>query len=442
MPDQQGGCRLIIITSPPARLCGELTVPGDKSITHRAILLGAISRGVTEVKGFLDAEDCRSTIGCLQSLGANISMRGDRLLIEGCDLKLKPPAAILDAGNSGTTARLLLGLLAGQLFEATITGDRSLQQRPMKRVVDPLRQMGAIFMGEGETLPLTIRGGEVKPIEYRSPKASAQVKSAVLLAGLYADGITTLVEPYLSRNHTELMLACFGADIKSEGSRVSLTGRALLRGNQVKVPADISAAAFFMVAAAITPDAEVLLKNVGVNPTRTGIIDALQQMGAAVKLENERLWGNEPVADILITGGNRLKSITIDGALIPRLIDEIPVLAVAAAVADGETVISDAAELRVKESDRIAALAGEMRKLGVRITEKEDGLIIDGGSDLLGAEVDSCGDHRIAMALAVAGLAAGGETAVHNAGAINISFPGFMAALRSLTLKKRGKLTL
>ncbi|MDZ4133069.1 MAG: 3-phosphoshikimate 1-carboxyvinyltransferase, partial [Dethiobacteria bacterium] len=237
-------------------------------------------------------------------------------------------------------------------------------------------------------------------------------------------------------------LACFGADIKSEGSIVSLQGRALLRGSQVKVPADISAAAFFMVAAAITPDAEVLLKNVGINPTRTGIIDALQQMGAAVIIENERLWGNEPVADILITGGNRLKSITIDGALIPRLIDEIPVMAVAAAVADGETVISDAAELRIKESDRIAALAGEMGKLGVRITEKEDGMIIHGGSDLLGAEVDSCGDHRIAMALAVAGLAAAGETAVHNAGVINISFPGFMAALRSLTLKKPGKLTL
>jgi 3-phosphoshikimate 1-carboxyvinyltransferase len=238
-----------------------------------------------------------------------------------------------------------------------------------------------------------------------------------------------------------LMLAYFGANVKSEGNKVSLKGRALLRGNQVKVPADISAAAFFMVAAAIIPGAEILLRNVGVNPTRTGIIDALQQMGAEVKLENERLWGYEPVADILVTGGKRLNSITIGGALIPRLIDEIPVLAVAAAVADGETVISNAAELRVKESDRIAALAGEMRKLGVRITEKEDGMIIHGGYDLIGAEVDSCGDHRIAMALAVAGLAAGGETAVRNAEAINISFPGFMAALRSLTLKKWGKLT-
>jgi 3-phosphoshikimate 1-carboxyvinyltransferase len=441
MPDQQGGCRLIIITSPPAKLRGELTVPGDKSITHRAVMFGAISRGVTEVKGFLDAEDCHSTIRCLQAMGATISIRGDRLLIEGSDLKLKTPSAVLDAGNSGTTARLLLGLLAGQPFEATVTGDQSLKQRPMKRVVDPLKQMGAVFTGEGETLPLTIRGGAVQPIEYRSPKASAQVKSAVLLAGLYADGVTTLVEPYLSRNHTELMLAYFGANVKSEGNKVSLKGRALLRGNQVKVPADISAAAFFMVAAAIIPGAEILLRNVGVNPTRTGIIDALQQMGAEVKLENERLWGYEPVADILVTGGKRLNSITIGGALIPRLIDEIPVLAVAAAVADGETVISNAAELRVKESDRIAALAGEMRKLGVRITEKEDGMIIHGGYDLIGAEVDSCGDHRIAMALAVAGLAAGGETAVRNAEAINISFPGFMAALRSLTLKKWGKLT-
>ncbi len=428
-----GDDNLIIITSPPERLCGELTVPGDKSITHRAVMLGALARGVTEVRGYLNAGDCHSTIRCLQSLGVKISSRSNRLLIEGRDMKLKEPAGVLDAGNSATTARLLLGILAGQDFAAGITGDQSLLQRPMERVVKPLRLMGASVKGEGDCLPLTIDGGSLKPIDYRTTRASAQVKSAILLAGLFAEGTTTVEEPYQSRNHTELMLGHFGANVQTDSTRVTLQGRPVLQGSPIRVPGDISAAAFIMVAAAIVPGSEVRLKNVGVNPTRSGIVDVLRSMGADIVIEQENSWGKEPVADILIRGGVALKGITIGGDMIPRLIDEIPVLAVAASLAEGKTVISDAAELRVKESDRITALAGQLTRLGAAITETEDGMIIEGSANLKGSDLDSCGDHRMAMALAVAGLAAAGETAVHGAEVINISFPGFMAALRLLT---------
>jgi 3-phosphoshikimate 1-carboxyvinyltransferase len=426
---------LIIITSRPERLYGELTVPGDKSITHRAAMLGAIARGVTEVKGFLNAADCFSTFSCLQSLGVKLSFRSDRLLIEGSNMTFKVADKVLDAGNSGTTARLLLGILAGQPFQTRITGDQSLQQRPMRRVVDPLCRMGAVFTGNMERLPLTIKGGNLRAIDYKSPRASAQVKSALLLAGLYAEGVTTVEEPQQSRDHTELMLAQFGAAIKVENCRVVLQGRPVLRGCQVKVPGDLSTAAFFLVSAALVPDAEVLLKNVGINPTRTGILDVLTRMGADIEVLDKRVWGKEPVANLLIRGGKVLRGTVIEGPIIPRLIDEIPVLAVAAALAEGQTIIRDAAELRVKESDRISALAIQLARLGVKITETEDGMIINGGAKLKGAAVASCGDHRIAMALAVAGLAAEGETAIHNAEAINISYPAFMTQLRSLTLK-------
>lgn len=426
---------MILITSRPERLCGELLVPGDKSITHRAAMLGAIARGVTEVKGFLDAEDCRSTFSCLQQLGVNISFRGNRLLIEGKNMRLKQPDRILNAGNSGTTARLLLGLLAGQFFEIGITGDASLRQRPMRRVVDPLRRMGAVIDGDGEKLPLTIKGGQLNAIDYQSSRASAQVKTAVLLAGLFTDGVTTVEEPSRSRDHTELMLPQFGARVQTERCRVSLQGQPALRGSQVKVPGDLSTAAFFIVAAVIVSDSEVLLRNVGVNPTRTGIIDILKNMGAHIDVQRERLWGKEPVADLLIRGGKRLKGSIIEGEIIPRLIDEIPVIAVAAALAEGQTVIRDAGELRIKESDRISALVEQLGRLGAGISETDDGMIIDGGTCLKGADVDSCGDHRIAMALAVAGLAAQGETAIHNAEVIKISFPSFAHQLRSLTLK-------
>jgi 3-phosphoshikimate 1-carboxyvinyltransferase len=428
---------VIIITSPPEKFSGKLDLPGDKSITHRALMLGALAHGTTEVRGYLDAEDCRSTITCLQSLGVNISIRSDRLFIEGRKMKLNEPAGFLDAGNSGTTARLLLGILAGQSFCTGITGDLSLKRRPMKRVVDPLCLMGASFTNEGDRdhLPLTICGGTLKPINYKTPKASAQVKSAILLAALFAEGITTVEEPYKSRNHTELMLDHFGAKVQADSCRVTLQGRPSLKGSQIRVPGDISAAAFFMVAAAIIPGSEVLLKNVGVNPTRSGIVDVLRSMGTEIEIQQEILSGKEPVADILIRGGAALKGVKIDGEMIPRVIDEIPVLAVAAALAEGKTIISDASELRVKESDRLSALAGQLARLGAMIKETEDGMIIDGGVKLHGSDVDSCGDHRIAMALAVAGLAADGETAVHGAEVIKVSFPGFMQAMRSLIQK-------
>lgn len=428
---------MIIITNKPKKLSGELLVPGDKSITHRALIFGALAKGTTEIKGFLDSEDCRSTISCLRALGVIISEKPGRLVVEGRNKIMEEPAKVLDAGNSGTTARLMLGILAGQHFSATITGDQSLQKRPMKRVVEPLSQMGVNFGEKVEHLPLTVRGGALKSIDYNSPRASAQVKSAVLIAALFAEGKTIFNEPHLSRNHTELMLSDFGAEIKRSKNQVLFEGGQSLKGRQIHVPGDISTAAFFMVAAAIVPGAEVFLKNVGINQTRTGIIDVLKEMGADLKIDNERLWGSEPVADITVRGGAKLQGIKIGGKIIPRLIDEIPVIAVAAAVAEGKTVINDAGELRVKESDRISAVVTQFTSMGMAITETEDGLIIEGGSSLTGAEVESRGDHRIAMALAVAGLAAEGETTIHNAEVINISFPGFIPALRSLVTEKQ-----
>jgi 3-phosphoshikimate 1-carboxyvinyltransferase len=427
---------MIIITNRPEKLCGELSIPGDKSITHRAAIIGALARGITEVKGFLDAEDCRSTIACLRKLGVKISERNNRLLIEGRNMRLDQPQSVLDAGNSGTTARLLLGVLAGQDFSATISGDKSLQKRPMDRIVEPLSQMGAVFEGNSGYLPLNVHGSSLKGLTYKSPRASAQVKSAVLLAGLFAEGETVFEEPALSRNHTELMLNAFGARIYIEGNRVSIKGGSCLSGGQVLVPGDISTAAFFMVAAAIVPGAEVLLKNVGINPTRSGIIDVLLKMGVNIVIKNERTWGNEPVADIIVKGGSVLKGINIGGEIIPRLIDEIPIIAVAAALAEGQTVISDAGELRVKESDRISGLTTQLARFGAAVTETDDGLVIDGVDRLEGAEVESLGDHRIAMAMAVAGLAADGETAVHGAEAVAVSYPGFMPALRVLVARK------
>ena len=426
---------MIIITTPPEVFNGELSVPGDKSITHRALMLGAISRGVTEVRGFLDAEDIQSTINCLRSLGVRINRRGQRLLINSQGMKLRRPGKELDAGNSGTTARLLLGILAGQPFSSTLTGDQSLKKRPMKRVVEPLQKMGANFSGNPDSLPLTVEGGELTPVEYKTPRASAQIKSAILLAGLYARGETILEEPYQSRNHTELMLEQFGAKLSAQRCRITLQGQPTLRGKQLWVPGDISAAAFIIVAAAIIPGSEVLLKNIGVNPLRRGIIDVLQDMGADIEVREERSWGKEPVADIMVKGGAPLQGVEVGGEMIPRLIDEIPALAVAAAAAEGNTVIKDADELRVKESDRISALAAQLTKLGVNISETNDGMIIQGGAKLTGADVESCGDHRLAMALAVAGLIAEGETAVKDAEVINVSFPGFMAAMRSLIMK-------
>ncbi|MBM4236462.1 MAG: 3-phosphoshikimate 1-carboxyvinyltransferase [Firmicutes bacterium] len=422
-----------IITA-PQKLQGELKVPGDKSITHRALMLGALATGITTLEDFLEADDCRSTMSCLRSLGVTIGKNGKKLQIKGLNMVLQQADAPLYAGNSGTTARLLLGILAGQPFKTKIIGDQSLSNRPMRRVAEPLVQMGASITDEGGHLPLTISGGNLRPLTYNTPQASAQVKSAVLLAGLFAEGKTTVIEPAASRNHTELMLKSFGAEIETGECRVMVEGRPVLKGHPIRVPGDISAAAFFMVAAVLVPGSKVLLKNVGINLTRSGVITVLQQMGADLELRDQRCYGTEPVADLMIHGGVRLNGVTIAGAMIPRLIDELPVLAVAATAAVGRTVIRDAGELRVKESDRIHALSGELRKLGAHLTETEDGMIIEGSSGLKGARVDSCGDHRIAMSLAVAGLIATGDTNIAGAEAIAISYPQFMADLRSLAI--------
>ncbi len=423
-----------IIIAAPKKLKGALRVPGDKSITHRALLIGALAEGVTEVKGFLKAEDCRSTMECLRSLGVMITESGEKLQVRGCKMDLQAAGTPLYAGNSGTTARLLLGILAGQPFKSTVIGDQSLSKRPMKRVVEPLLQMGAEITSEGDHLPLTIHGGRLRALTYNMPQASAQVKSAVLLAGLFATGQTVVIEPAASRNHTELMLKLFGAEIESAECRVMVKGRSVLKGSSIQVPGDISSAAFYMVAAALMPGSAVLLKGVGVNPTRSGVIEVLQRMGADLELKDQRNWGMEPVADIMVRGGAPLSGATIAGSMIPRLIDELPVLAVAATAANGRTVIRDARELRVKESDRIAALCSELRKLGAQINDTEDGMIIEGGSQLKGATVDSHGDHRIAMSLAIAGLTASGDTIIDGAEVIAISYPQFMADLRSLTV--------
>ncbi len=425
---------MIIVTSPPDKFEGVVSLPGDKSISHRAAIIGALARGTTRIRGFADSRDCRSTVHCLKSLGVNISRESDLLVVEGKEMKLSPPRGKLDAGNSGTTARLILGLLAGQPFASVLTGDRFLRRRPMARVVEPLKMMGAAIQGRGSCLPVSITGADLKPIDYHSPVASAQVKSALLLAGLYpSGGITSVTEPSPSRDHTEIMLRRFGVRVDSDGCRVSIAGGQEPRGVSLQIPGDISSAGFIIVAASIIPGARVLLKDVGVNPTRRGLIDLLFQMGAGIEMQNLRCWSGEPVADIFVRGDRPLKGITVGGAIIPKVIDELPVLTVAAAVAEGKTVIRDASELRVKESNRIAALAGELSKLGAIISEQPDGLIIEGGKPLQGAVVDSRGDHRIAMTMAIAGLVAGGRTTVCGAESINISFPEFPAHLSRLS---------
>jgi len=427
--------------SPPAggmALRGRLTVPGDKSISHRALMLGAIATGETRIRGLLLGDDPRSTARCLQAMGAEISdLEAGEVIVRGTGLgQLREPADVLDAGNSGTTLRLLLGLLAshpGRFF--AVTGDRSLRSRPMSRVIRPLQQMGARIWGRGndEYAPLAIRGQQLRPLVYRSPIASAQVKSCVLLAGLSATGKTTAIEPARSRDHSERMLRAFGAriEIDPEACSASVIGPAELSGQPVTVPGDISSAAFWLVAAAIVPESDLVVENVGVNPTRTGILDALHAMGADLHLENEREVAGEPVADIRVKAGP-LRGCTLGGDLIPRAIDEIPILAVAAAFATGTTTVADAAELRVKESDRLAAIATQLAKLGARVTERPDGLEIVGGTPLVGTEVESHGDHRIAMSLAIAALNATGTTAISGAEAVAISYPTFVEQLSRL----------
>ncbi len=401
-------------------------------------MLGAIAKGETTIEGLLLGEDPRSTARCFQALGAEISpLNEQRVRVRGVGVgELVEPTDILDAGNSGTTMRLMLGILAShpdRFF--TVTGDKSLRSRPMSRVVKPLQQMGAQIWGRnGNSLaPLAVQGQSLRPIHYHSPIASAQVKSCILLAALMAEGTTTITEPAVSRDHSERMLKAFGAEITTDPDTksVMITGLAQLQGQSVIVPGDISSAAFWIVAAAIVPDSDLTIENVGINPTRTGILEALEMMNADIQLENERIVAGEPVADIRVRH-SQLKGCSISGDIIPRLIDEIPILAVAAIFAEGQTVISDAAELRVKESDRLAVTATVLNQMGAKITELPDGLEITGGTPLNGTDVESYDDHRIAMSLAIAALNARGTTTIHHAEAAAISYPDFTATLRQV----------
>lgn len=418
-------------------LKGELHIPGDKSISHRGVMFGAISSGLTEISNFLQGADCLSTISCFQKMGIEIENNIDTVLIHGKGLHgLSKPESILDAGNSGTTTRLISGILSGQNFSCELTGDASIQKRPMKRIMTPLQQMGAditSIKGNG-CAPLAINGRTLKGIHYDSPVASAQVKSCVLLAGLYADDKTSVTEPALSRNHTELMLAGFGADVISKDTTTTVFPNPVLTGQKICVPGDISSAAYFIAAGLLIPNSEILLHNVGINPTRDGIIKVCQAMGADISLLNVQTQGGEPVADILVKSSD-LKATTIGGSIIPTLIDEIPIIAILAAFAEGTTVIKNAEELKVKESNRIEAMVTELRKMGAVIEETPDGMIIEGGHPLHGALIDSRLDHRIAMSFAVAGMCADGVTSILNDECVSISYPEFFNDLERITIK-------
>lgn len=410
-----------------------ITIPGDKSISHRAVMLGSLAKGTTKVTNFLMGDDCLATIKCFEQMGVRID-QGKDITIYGNGLGgLKQPTSPLDVGNSGTTIRLLSGILAGQNFSTTISGDDSIEQRPMNRIMIPLRQMDAHITASKDDsyAPLHISPTKLKNTLYNSPVASAQVKSAVLLAGLYTEGETSVIEPVLSRNHTELMLKGFGATVTSEGTKATVTGFPDLQGLDINIPGDISSAAFFLVAGLIVPNSEIYMENVGVNPTRAGILTVLQDMGGDITRHNERLECGEPVCDILVRSSN-LTGTTISGDIIPTLIDEIPIIAVAACFAKGSTTISDAKELKVKECDRIAVMTSELGKMGADISAKEDGLIIKGTGTLKGAAIQSYGDHRIAMSLAIAGLVSEGETIIHNSECVNISFPQFFNIINDL----------
>lgn len=425
-----------ISASKPLR--GTLTVSGDKSISHRAVMFGSLATGTTEIEGFLAGEDCLSTIRCFRSMGVQIEQNGSSVKVFGRGLReLTVPDGILDCGNSGTTTRLLSGVLAAQHFDSVLSGDASIQRRPMKRVITPLRAMGADIssVAGNDCAPLSVHGKQLYGIHFNSPIASAQVKSAVLLAGLYASGQTTVTEPALSRDHTERMLRSFGAKVLTgsfeDRPSVTVTETQNLYGTDISVPGDISSAAFFLVGASIVPGSEVVLRNVGINPTRDGVISALRAMGARIEVLEVRNEDSEPAADLLVRYAP-LHGTEIGGALIPRLIDELPVLAAAAAVAGGRTVIRDAAELKVKESNRIRTMAEGLSRLGATVRETEDGLIIDGGAALHGGAVESYSDHRIAMSFAILSLVTDGEVKISDPDCVNISAPSFYEDLRSL----------
>jgi 3-phosphoshikimate 1-carboxyvinyltransferase len=418
--------------APTGTFKGELNPPPDKSISHRAVIFSALSEGKSRVKNFLRAKDTESTVRVFRALGIEIEDEKDGLLISGRGLRgLSEPLDVIDCGNSGTTIRLVSGVLSGTPFFSVLTGDDSLRLRPMARVIRPLELMGARIMARSDNRypPLGIRGTKLNPIVYSLPVASAQVKSCLLLAGLYADGETVISEPFRSRDHSERMLPAFGADLKVDGLRVIVRGGTNLHPLDTEVPGDFSSAAFFLVASLIVPESEVVLRNVGINPTRTGLLDVLQQMGAAIRLENVRTVSGETVADIYSKGKSDLKPFHVSGEIVPSLIDEFPILCVAAAFADGTSTIRGAEELRVKESDRILSISTELRKMGVGIEEFPDGLSIEGAERLKGTGVHSHGDHRIAMSLSVAALAAEGTTTITGADAVDISFPGFFDIL-------------
>lgn len=423
-------------------LKGEVQIPGDKSISHRAVMLGSIARGTTEISHFLNGADCLSTIHCFQKMGIEIEQSKDLVLVHGRGLRgLKAPRGILDTGNSGTTTRLICGILSGQDFSSVLSGDDSLNSRPMKRIMDPLNQMGARITSiqDNNCAPLRIEPGTLHGIRYVSPVASAQVKSSVLLAGLYADSPVSVTEPVLSRNHTELMLGSFGADISSElhadgSATASVSPCAELYGQKIQVPGDISSAAYFIAAGLLVPGSRLLVKNVGINPTRAGFLEICRKMGADISYLNRQSQGGEETADLLVTP-KPLTGTVIEGAVIPSLIDEIPILAVMAAFAEGTTVIRDAAELKVKETNRIQTVTENLLAMGAEIIPTEDGMIIHGTGALKGTQIQSHLDHRIAMAFSVAALAAEGTTTILDSQCVDVSYPGFFAQLMDLSGK-------
>lgn len=416
------------------QLRGEVTVPGDKSISHRAVMFGSLAEGTTEVINFLQGADCLSTIDCFRKMGIEIENTPEHILIHGKGLHgLCAPDSVLDAGNSGTTTRLISGILAAQPFHTTLTGDASIQKRPMRRIMEPLTMMGARIksINENDCAPLQIAGGPLQAIHYRSQVASAQVKSAVLLAGLYADGITQVTEPALSRNHSEIMLRYFGAHVDTHDTTAAIHPEPTLQGQKVNVPGDISSAAYFIAAGLLVPGAEILIRNVGINSTRDGILRVARAMGGDITLINENHDG-EPTADLLVRHSS-LHGVTIEGDIIPTLIDELPVINVMAAAADGKTIIKDAAELRVKESNRIDVMVEYLSAMGADITGTPDGMIINGGRPLHGAVIDSHMDHRIAMSFAVASLIADGQTEITGSDVVTISYPNFYEDLSRLS---------
>ena len=426
-----------MITDKKNSLRGEITVPGDKSISHRAIMFGSIAKGTTEITGFLNSADCHSTIGCFKQMGIQITQNGSSVFVEGKGMHgLKAPSSILDTGNSGTTTRLISGILAAQPFSVTINGDETIQKRPMKRIMEPLSLMGADITSKrgNDCAPLIINGRQLHGITYTTKTASAQVKSSILLAGLYADSPTQVTEPAVSRNHSELMLKAYGADISALDKTVTLQPASELFGQKVEVPGDISSAAYFIVAGLITPDSEVLIKNVGINETRDGIIRVVKAMGGNITLLNERITCGEKVADILVKSSN-LKATTIEGAIIPTLIDELPVIAILAACAEGTTIVKDAAELKVKECNRIDAVTQNLQAMGGKITPTDDGFIIEGGAPLHATRIETFHDHRIAMSFAVANLVADGENTYDKPEVVCISYPGFYEDLNQLHCK-------